>query len=206
MLNGQFRATEEVYNYMIDRYSQKIGDIVPNCQLMDTKGKMYHLHDFKHKLVILDFWGTWCGSCIKDMPITHGIYDRLKSNGYTDIEWISISTDSDTTKWINMVLSKDMQGYSLLSNLKTAKENFKINGYPLYIFLDEDMRIIGFDISRPNENGGLMEYLICDAYNGVSAGDSFKSGFEKRDDSYYYPSQKFKEWDKKYINVYDIKE
>jgi len=104
VLNGQFRATVEVYNYMIDRYSQNIGKIAPNCQLMDTNGRIYNLHDFKHKLVILDFWGTWCGHCIADMPITHGIYNRLKSNGYSDIEWINISTDSDTTKWKNMVL------------------------------------------------------------------------------------------------------
>lgn len=206
IVSGQFRAPEDVYHYMIKRYDQYLGETAPNCQLMDIDGELHNLHDFNHKLVILDFWATWCSGCIKGIPASNGVYDRLKSNGYTDIEWIYVSVDADTANWKNMVMSKEMKGYSLLASVDLAKEEFHFVGFPTYIVLDSNMQILGFDIQKPNEKGGLLEYTLCQAYNGKTAGEAFQSAFEKGNDGYYYPSQHYKDWDDTYINVYDRKE
>ena len=52
-----------------------------SVESVDTPGKRVRLSDFKGKVVVLDFWATWCPPCVASMPQIGSMYQRLKDKG-----------------------------------------------------------------------------------------------------------------------------
>ncbi|MBC8468649.1 MAG: TlpA family protein disulfide reductase [Planctomycetes bacterium] len=87
-----------------------IGKSAPSFTLLDLNGNKVSLSDFKGKVVILDFWATWCPPCVKEIPHFIELYDKYKDQGLAIIG-----------------ISVDQQGISIV---KAFKEKFNIN-YPI---------------------------------------------------------------------------
>jgi thiol-disulfide isomerase/thioredoxin len=70
-----------------------VGKPAPDFQVQDLEheGKTYSLGDFKGKYLLLDFWGTWCGWCVKELPNTHQVYAKLKARG---LEILSLAKEA----------------------------------------------------------------------------------------------------------------
>jgi peroxiredoxin len=69
----------------------KPGDEAPNFQLRDMKGRMVALSDLRGKVVLLNFWATWCGPCRIEMPAMEQLYRAYPRK---DFEILAISTDA----------------------------------------------------------------------------------------------------------------
>lgn len=69
------------------------GNKAPNFSLKSTKGKTINLTDYKGKIVILDFWATWCPPCRKGIPDLISIQKKYKKN----VVVIGVSLDGDKT-------------------------------------------------------------------------------------------------------------
>ncbi|MBN1805148.1 MAG: redoxin domain-containing protein [Sedimentisphaerales bacterium] len=87
-----------------------LGKPAPAFTLQELDGKKVSLSDFKGKVVILNFWATWCPPCIKEIPDFIKLYDKYKDHGFTMIG-----------------MSVDHQGISIV---KAFKQRFNIN-YPI---------------------------------------------------------------------------
>ena len=66
--------------------------MAPNFALEDASGTTIRLSDFKGKVVILDFWATWCAPCRMEIPGYVDLYEKYKSEG---LEIIGVSLDRD---------------------------------------------------------------------------------------------------------------
>jgi peroxiredoxin len=74
-----------------ERNVVKLGEPAPNFQLRDINGRLVALSDMRGKVVLLNFWATWCGPCRVEMPAMEELYRTFQRK---DFEILAVSTDA----------------------------------------------------------------------------------------------------------------
>ena len=74
-----------------ERNVVKLGELAPNFQLRDLNGHPVALSDLRGKVVLLNFWATWCGPCRVEMPAMEELYRTFSRK---DFEILAVSTDA----------------------------------------------------------------------------------------------------------------
>lgn len=125
----------------------KIGDSIPNLQLMNTKNEEILISSFKGKLVLIDFWASWCAPCRK----ANKKMVQLHATSYNRIEIIGISLDKDRSKWI-AAIEKDKIKYTQLIDpngfdAKTALI-FGVEELPTTYLFNNDGKLIAINPSE----------------------------------------------------------
>ena len=78
----------------------KIGQMAPEISLPDTKGNTINLSSLKGKVVMIDFWASWCGPCRRANPSVVRLYEKYKDKG---LEVYGVSIDSKKNDWIKAI-------------------------------------------------------------------------------------------------------
>ncbi|WP_010301203.1 thiol-disulfide oxidoreductase ResA [Kurthia senegalensis] len=71
-----------------ERQALQVGDVAPDFELVDLNGERHHLKEYKGTGVILNFWGTWCPPCKREMPAFNKQYAAYQDSG---VEILSIN-------------------------------------------------------------------------------------------------------------------
>jgi len=79
---------------------------VPNIVLQDQYGKKHNLADYKGKVVVINFWATWCGYCVREMPDFEKVYKEFGSNS-KDVIIIGIAGPKSKLNANNVDVSKE---------------------------------------------------------------------------------------------------
>lgn len=111
----------------------------PQFTLPDINGNQVSLSDFDGKVVILDFWATWCPPCVKEMPHFIELYDEYKQQGF---EMVGISLDQGGAADIKPFVQKMNVNYTMLiGNQDITKEYGGIRGIPTTFVIDKAGKI-----------------------------------------------------------------
>lgn len=82
-------------------YAQaKKGQPAPEIKLPDPSGQTLSLHEMKGKVVLVDFWASWCGPCRKNNPNLVALYSKYKDQGF---EILGVSIDKSKTDWARAI-------------------------------------------------------------------------------------------------------
>ena len=87
------------------------GKAAPSFTLQDLNGKPVSLSDFKGKVVILDFWATWCGPCVIEIPHFIELYEQYKDRGFA---MVGISLDRQGVGIVKSFIQKYRVNYPIL--------------------------------------------------------------------------------------------
>ncbi|WP_455786240.1 TlpA family protein disulfide reductase [Butyricimonas faecihominis] len=121
-----------------------VGQVVPDFSLPSMNGEEVAIRSFRGKYVLLDFWASWCGPCIGEMPNVHKAYDLLHDKGF---EVISISTDRKESDWRKAMKEKQMEHFVNLRDTKgVLHEIFNRDAIPFILLLDPQGRIVAKEL------------------------------------------------------------
>jgi peroxiredoxin len=89
--------------------------VAPDFTLKQVNGDLFRLSDLKGKVVLLNFWGTWCGPCRAEIPDLNRLYAEHKDEG---LEIVGITIKSGTEKQISEFMKKWEMEYTVLTDVK----------------------------------------------------------------------------------------
>ena len=101
------------------------------------------LGDLQGKVVLVDFWATWCKPCLETMPRLQKLYSAYSDKGF-DVLGVSIDEDKDRVEKIKKMVDKLDISYPILIDAKQtpAWHQFKVKAIPAMYLLDEGSQIV----------------------------------------------------------------
>lgn len=112
----------------------------PDFTLKDLEGKTVKLSDFKGKVIILDFWATWCPPCRMEIPHFRALYGKYKSKG---LEIIGVSLDRSGVEDVKRFAKNNQINYPLLmGNESVAILYGNIRAIPTTFVIDRKNKIV----------------------------------------------------------------
>jgi thiol-disulfide isomerase/thioredoxin len=119
-----------------------IGAAAPEISLSDPFGKTVSLSSFAGKIVLIDFWASWCAPCREDNPKNVALYNKYKSKGF---EIFGVSLDDNRDAWVGAI-NKDKLLWTHGSDLQKWNSSlvgkYGIDAIPHTVLVDKDGKII----------------------------------------------------------------
>lgn len=124
-------------------YTGSIFFIAPDISGIDQNSKRITNKDFKGKNVVLDFWTTTCGACLKKFPIFQEMYNSNRNDTNILFYAANIPLDEDTPgKCFRMINKFNYTFPVLLANDKIVADRYKVDFFPTTIVINRDGNIV----------------------------------------------------------------
>ena len=124
----------------------KVDQIAPEISLPGVNDSPVKLSSFKGKVVLIDFWASWCGPCRASIPSVIKLYDKYKAKGF---EVFGVSIDSKKKDWLKAI-AQDKITYPQVNDkagwYSKTTEVYGVNAIPNTFLLDKTGKIVAIDL------------------------------------------------------------
>ncbi len=155
------KLERESYLKMVEELKKSmLEETAPQFALLDLEGKKVNLNDLKNKVVIVDFWATWCGPCIASFPGMQQMVTKYKND--PEVKFIFIDTwengDKKEKEATDFMGKYKYDFHVLMDNDNKVVESFKVSGIPTKFVVDKK-GIIRFESVG---YGGSIDKLVSE--------------------------------------------
>jgi len=115
-----------------------VGMQAEDFSLPDLEGKSQSLSQYRGKIVLVNFWATWCKSCTTEMPAMQTIYSKLRDKGFVILAVNELEEDAKVLEHIKQY------GYTypvLMDRDNKVANQFGVFGLPVSVFIDQEGRV-----------------------------------------------------------------
>jgi len=152
-------ATEKSQKEIIEMYGQLNA---ANFNLVNLEGETVKLSDYKGKIVVLDFWATWCGPCRAAFP---NMQKLVKKYANDPVKFFFINTSErgekeDIKKNVAKLIAKDNYKFNVLFDFDNkVAENYKVKLIPMKIVINKKGEIISVNSTEDNLDALIRENI-----------------------------------------------
>jgi len=125
--------------------------------LSDSKGASVKLSDYKGRVVLLDFWATWCGGCKVEIPWYMEFQSKYKDKG---LSAIGVSMDEDGWKSVRPFLEKNPMNYSVVVGNPDLAKLYGVDSMPMTLLIDRDGKIAASHVGMVDKDAFESEIQI----------------------------------------------
>ena len=139
----------------------------PAFELKTIDGQKVSLDSLAGKVVLVDFWATWCSVCERDSDYVQSMVDDFDKDHFVLLE---ISGDKDASLWANFVKDKRLEGVQTNDSNGDVSGLFHVSGFPTYVILDGNgvmrLRAVGIE----GDLKGTVRKLIAEQTDAPTPG------------------------------------
>ena len=110
-----------------------VGQKAPDFTLPDIEGRPVSLSHYQGKVVVLDFWASWCAPCIHELPVFQKLHNKYRNKGF---EVVGINLADDNPNVAGFLREKKISYTNLIGNDKVQVLYGPITGFPTTLIID----------------------------------------------------------------------
>ena len=159
-INPHPEYTEAVQAALNDALKLQPGQPAPEFTLHDLDGEPVWLSQFKGKVILLDFWASWCGPCISDLPHLRKIKERTAAQ---PVVFLNLSLDEDDAAWRKAIEKHEIEGVHVRAEGwgSEVARAYSVRALPSYFLVDSQglilKRLSGIGVNDTDEIAAAIE-------------------------------------------------
>jgi thiol-disulfide isomerase/thioredoxin len=124
----------------------KIGETVPEIELMGKSDTIIKLSSLNGKVVLIDFWASWCGPCRAANPSVQKLYKKFRDSGF---EVYAVSLDVNKPLWLRAIRHDRLTYTQVIDSdgwLSKVAEQYYVDAIPTNFLLDRNGKIVAINL------------------------------------------------------------